>query len=54
MLQLNLKPTHKPVRDYYTTLQQYEQHGVTHEGAVSAPFETLRFYQTQQYTVEKM
>ncbi len=41
MLQLNLKPTHKPVRDYYTTLQQYEQHGVTHEGAVSAPFETL-------------
>ncbi len=41
MPQLNLKPTHKPVRDYYTTLQQYEQHGVTHEGAVSAPFETL-------------
>ena len=41
MPQLNLKPTHKPVRDYYATLQQYEQHGVTHEGAVSAPFETL-------------
>ena len=41
MPQLNLKQTHKPVRDYYTTLQQYEQHGVTHEGAVSAPFETL-------------
>ena len=41
MPQLNLKQTHKPVRDYYTTLQQYEQHGVTHEGAVSAPFEML-------------
>ena len=41
MPQLNLKPTHKPIRDYYATLQQYEQHDVTHEGAVSAPFETL-------------
>ena len=40
-MQLNLKPTHKPVRDYYATLQRYEQHDVTHEGAVSAPFETL-------------
>ena len=41
MLSLNLKSTHKPIRDYYDTLQQYEQHDVTHEGAVSAPFETL-------------
>ncbi len=41
MPNLNLKPTHKPIRDYYATLQQYEQHDVTHEGAVSAPFETL-------------
>ena len=41
MSNLNLKPTHKPIRDYYTTLQQYEQHDVTHEGAVSAPFEAL-------------
>ena len=41
MPNLNLKPTHKPIRDYYSTLQQYEQHDVTHEGAVSAPFETL-------------
>ncbi len=41
MSNLNLKPTHKPIRDYYTTLQQYEQHDVTHVGAVSAPFETL-------------
>ncbi len=41
MPKLNLKPTHKPIRDYYATLQQYEQHDITHEGAVSAPFETL-------------
>ena len=41
MPQLNLKPTHKAIRDYYATLQQYEQHDITHEGAVSSPFETL-------------
>ena len=41
MPQLNLKPNHKAVRDYYATLQQYEQHDITHEGAVSSPFDTL-------------
>ena len=41
MLQLNLKPTHKPIRDYYATLQQYDQHNATHEGAVSNPFAFL-------------
>ena len=41
MPQLNLKPTHKPIRDYYTTLQQYDQHHATHEGAVSNPFAFL-------------
>ncbi|MDE0009682.1 MAG: N-6 DNA methylase [Candidatus Poribacteria bacterium] len=41
MPNLNLKPTHKPIRDYYTTLQQYKQHDITHEGAVSSPFDTL-------------
>ena len=51
MPQLNLKPTHKPVRDYYATLQQYEQHGVTHEGAVSAPFETLLITCAKQVNV---
>ena len=38
---LNLKPSHKAIRDYYTTLQQYAQQGITHEGAVSSPFEGL-------------
>ena len=41
MPQLNLKPNHKAVRDYYATLQQYEQHDITHEGAVSNPFAFL-------------
>ena len=41
MPKLNLKPTHKPIRDYYTTLQQYDRHNATHEGAVSNPFAFL-------------
>ena len=41
MPQLNLKPTHKPIRDYYASLQQYDQHNITHEGAVSNPFAFL-------------
>ena len=41
MPQLNLKPTHKAVRDYYATLQQYDKHDITHEGAVSNPFAFL-------------
>ena len=41
MPKLNLKPSHKAIRDYYGTLQQYVQHAVRHEGAVSSPFETL-------------
>ncbi|MYK18323.1 DNA helicase, partial [Candidatus Poribacteria bacterium] len=41
MPKLNLKPSHKSIRDYYATLQQYQQHDIRHEGAVSLPFETL-------------
>ncbi len=41
MPKLNLKLTHKPIRDYYTTLQQYDLHNATHEGAVSNPFAFL-------------
>ena len=38
---LNLKPTHKPVRDYYTALNRYAQLGVTHETAVRSAFQFL-------------
>ena len=41
MPQLNLKPNHKAIRDYYATLQQYDKHNATHEGAVSNPFAFL-------------
>ena len=41
MPKLNLKPNHKAVRDYYATLQEYNKHDITHEGAVSSPFDTL-------------
>ena len=41
MPKLNLKPSHKAIRDYYATLHQYAQQGITHEGAVSSPFDTL-------------
>ena len=41
MPKLNLKPNHKAIRDYYATLQEYAQHNIIREGAVSSPFETL-------------
>ena len=41
MPQLKLKSNHKAIRDYYATLQQYAQHDITHEGAVSNPFAFL-------------
>ena len=41
MLTLNLKPTHKPVREYYAALEQFDQLGVTHETAVRSAFQSL-------------
>ena len=38
MAALNLKPAHKPVKDYYTSLEEFDQIDVTHEGAVSTAF----------------
>ena len=38
---LTLKPTHKPVREYYTALDRYAQLGVTHETAVRSAFQFL-------------
>ena len=40
-MELNIKPTHKPIRDYYEALEQYNRHNITHEGAVSNPFAFL-------------
>jgi len=41
MPKLSLKPTHKPVRAYYTALKEYEQLGVKHETAVRTAFQDL-------------
>ena len=38
---MNLKPTHKIVKDYYNELQEYKQLGIKHEGAVSAAFHKI-------------
>ena len=38
---LNLKPTHKSVKDYYAALDRFANLGVTHETAVRAAFQTF-------------
>ena len=38
---LNLKPTHKPIKNYYTALDQFNRLGVTHETAVRSAFQSL-------------
>ena len=41
MEKLNLKPTHKPVQNYYEALRQFQTIDVSHEGAVRSAFQTL-------------
>ena len=31
---LNIKPTHKPIKNYYAELEAYTKIGAKHEGAV--------------------
>ncbi len=38
---LNIKPTHKPIKNYYTVLEAYTKIGAEHEGAVRTAFQTL-------------
>ena len=38
---LNLKPTHKPIKNYYAALDQFDRLGVTHETAVRSAFQSL-------------
>ncbi len=38
---LNLKPTHKAVKDYYAAMKDLDAHGADQEGAVSGPFYAL-------------
>jgi hypothetical protein len=41
MTDLDLKPNHKAVKDYYAGLKEFDRHGVTHEGAVRSAFQRL-------------
>ena len=41
---MNLKPTHKAVKEFYKSLEQYETIGVSHEGAVKVAFQNLLEY----------
>ncbi len=38
---LTLKPTHKPIREYYAALERFDRLGVSHESAAPAAFQTL-------------
>ena len=41
MPHLNIKPSHKPVKQYYAELQEYDSIGAAHEGAVRTAFQNL-------------
>ena len=46
---LNLKPTHKPVRQYYEALAAYDELGVKHEEAVKTAFHDLLAHCGRQF-----
>ncbi|MDE0400466.1 MAG: N-6 DNA methylase [Candidatus Poribacteria bacterium] len=41
MPDFNIKPTHKPIQNYYTELERYAQHGAENEGTVRTAFQNL-------------
>ena len=41
MSDLNMKPTHKPIKTYYVKLEKYAQLGEENEGTVRAAFQNL-------------
>ncbi|MAT38978.1 MAG: DNA helicase [Ectothiorhodospiraceae bacterium] len=43
-MSLSLKPTHKPVKDYYAALDAFAKHDITHETAVRNAFQQLLTY----------
>jgi predicted helicase len=46
---LEIKPTHKAVQVYYTSLQKFEKLGVKHEGAVRSAFQELLEHCARQF-----
>ncbi len=50
MTSFNLKPTHKPVKAYYESLERFESIGVSHETAVRSAFQTLLEHCGKQFS----
>ena len=48
MLNLNIKPTHKPIKQYYAELKEYDSIGAAHEGAVRTAFQNLLQHYSRQ------
>lgn len=49
MYSLNLKPTHKPIKQYYEELENFKKLGVVHETAVKVAFQKLLESCCQQF-----
>jgi hypothetical protein len=49
MPSLELKPTHKPIVNYYAALRQFDDLGVSHEGAVKSAFHGLLDHCARQH-----
>ena len=45
---LNIKPTHKSIKNYYAELEEYAKIGAEHEGAVRSAFQNLLQYYSRQ------
>ncbi len=41
MPDFNIKPTHKPIKNYYAELEKYAQYGIENEGTVRTAFQNL-------------
>ena len=48
MPDINIKPTHKPIKTYYAELKEYDHIGAEHEGAVRTAFQNLLQHYSRQ------
>jgi predicted helicase len=49
---LNLKPTHKPIKEYYKALERYDYHNISHETAIKNAFQDLLTYCCKQMNLD--
>lgn len=48
---LNIKPTHKPIKNYYIELEEYAKVGAEHEGAVRTASQNLLQHHSDKQAV---